>query len=65
MLKLEFVWENRILWTFKIQMDYPVLVKRQDLVVIPKKKQTCQQVDFVIPADHKIKIKKSKNSINT
>ena len=26
-----------------------------------KKKRTCRQVDFAIPADHRVKIKESKN----
>ena len=41
-------------------MDHLILAKRPDLVLINKKKRTCQLVDFVILVDYIVKIKESK-----
>ena len=40
-------------------MDHPILVKRQDQVLINKKKRTCQLMDFAIPTEHEVKIKEN------
>ena len=43
-----------ILWDFAIKMDHLILTRKQDLVVNnkKKKKRTCFQLDFTIPANH-------------
>ena len=45
MHKPESVLENethKVLWDFEIQMDHPVTTRRQDIVLINKKKIICQ-----------------------
>ena len=57
---LESVLENRthkLLWDFEIQTDDQISARRQDLMIINKKKRTCRIVDFAVPADHKVKLK--------
>ena len=39
---------------FEIQKNYPIQVKRQDLVLINMKKRTCDIVDFAEPTDHRL-----------
>ena len=56
---------NKILWDFVIQMDHPIWVRETELVLINKKERTCHIVDFVVPADHKMKVKESKKLDNT
>ena len=51
---------SKILSDFEIQMDHPIQARRPDLVLIYNKKRTCQQVDFVIPIDHWVKIRDHK-----
>ena len=36
-----------------------ILARKPNLILINKKKRTCHQVDFAIPADHRIKIKQN------
>ena len=58
--KPESVLENethKILWDFEIQTDHLITARRPDLVLINKKKRTCQIVDFAVPADHRVKLK--------
>ena len=43
-------------------MDHPILARRPDLVLINKKKRTCQLMDFAIPGDHRVKIKESEKT---
>ena len=62
MPKLESVLENgtqKILWDFDIQTDQRTTARRPDLVLINKKKRTYHLVNFVVPADHRVKIKES------
>ena len=52
MQKIESVLENethKILWDFKIQTYHQTSAWRTDVVLINKKKRTCQLVDFTIP----------------
>ena len=59
--KPESVLENKthkILWDFEIQTDHQIPARRPDLVVINKKERTCHLIDFAIPADHRVKLKK-------
>ena len=55
----------KILWDFDINMDPlmdPLIQPRKlHQVVLNKKIQMCHLVDFTIPADHRLKIKESKN----
>ena len=53
---------HKLLWDFKIQMDHLNSARRPNLVIINKKKRTCQRVDFSVPADHRIKLKESKKA---
>ena len=51
----EIIIENEthyILWDFELQMNHLFPALRPDLVIINKKKITCQLVYFVIPAHH-------------
>ena len=44
------IWEKKT-------TDPPILGRKPDLVVINKKKQTCQLVDFIVTTDCRVKIK--------
>ena len=46
-------------WDFKIRTGYLISVRRPDLVIVNKKKRTCWIVNFVLPADQRIKLKDS------
>ena len=49
---------HKLLWDFDIHADHLISARRPDLVIInKKKKRICKIVDFVVPADHKIKLK--------
>ena len=50
---------HKILWDLQIQTDHVILSKRQDLVLINKKKRTCWLVDFAVPTNYRVKIKES------
>ena len=50
---------DKLLWDFEIQTNHLILSRRPDLVIINKKKGTCQIVDFVVPADHRVKLKEN------
>ena len=56
--------KHEIFLDFEIQIDYPISARRPSLVLIKKKgkkkKRICHLVDFVLPEDHKVKIKESK-----
>ena len=49
---------HKLLWDFNIQTDHLIPVRRPELIIINKKKRTCKIVDFAVPADHRIKLKK-------
>ena len=51
----EFIQENemhKLLWNFDIQTDHLITDRQPDLIIVNKKKRTCQIVDFAILADH-------------
>ena len=48
---------HKLLWDFGIQTYHLISARRPDLIAINKKKRTCKNVDFVEPADHRIKLK--------
>ena len=47
---------HKLLWDFDIQTDHLITVRRPDLIVINKKKRTCEILDFAVLADHRIKL---------
>ena len=51
-----------ILWNFKIQTHFLISPRRPQIVLMNThtKRRTCYQVDFAVPADHRLKIKESK-----
>ena len=56
----EFVLENemhKFLWDFEIHTDYLIFTRNQTK---KKKKRTCWIADFVVLADHRVKLKESK-----
>ena len=52
-------WEMKLLGDFEIQIDHQITARRPDLVIINKKKRTCQIVDFVVLDDHRVKLKEN------
>ena len=50
-----------LLWDFDIQTDHIISTRRPDLIIINNnnKKRTWKFVDFVVPADHRVKLKES------
>ena len=56
---------HNILWDFEIQLDHLILARRPDQEKIKinkkkKEKRICPLMDFAVPADYRMKIKKSK-----
>ena len=51
---------HKLLWYFDIQTDHLISARQPDLIIINKKKRTCQIVDIALPANHKVKLKESK-----
>ena len=49
----------KIFWDFEMQTDHPIPARKPDIVLINKKKRTCHQVDFAIPADDWVRIKEN------
>ena len=47
---------HKLLWDFDIHTDDLISARRPDLILI-NKKRTCKNVDFAVPADHRIKLK--------
>ena len=56
---------HKILWDFELQTDYLISNRRPDLVKVnkkkkkKKKKRTRRIVNFVVPVDHRVKLKES------
>ena len=48
---------HELLLDFVIHTDHLISARRPDLIIINKKKRACKIVDFVVPADHRIKLK--------
>ena len=58
---LETIVENRtrkILWDFVIQMDHIITSLLPDLGIVNKEKRTCRIMDFAVPADLRVILKK-------
>ena len=50
---------QKVFRDFEIQTDHLISARWSDLLIVNRKKKTCQIVDFAIPADHRIKLKES------
>ena len=49
---------HKLLWDFDIQTDHLITTRRPDLIIINnKKKRICKIIDFLVSADHRIKLK--------
>ncbi len=48
---------HKLLWDIDIHMDHLISARRQNLIIINKKKRICKIVDFAVSADHRIKLK--------
>ena len=48
---------HKLLLDFDIHTDHLISARRPDLIIINKIKRTCKIVDFVVSADHRIKLK--------
>ena len=51
---------HKTLCNFEIQMDHQILARKPYLGLIDNKKGTCCSVDFIVLADHRVKINESK-----
>ena len=49
---------HKLLRDFDIHTDHLISTRRPDLIIINKKERICKIVDFAVPADHSIKLKK-------
>ena len=47
---------QKILWDFEIQTGHPVPGSKVDIVLNNKKKRIYHFVDFIVPADHRVKM---------
>ena len=61
--KLFLKMKHKILWDFEIRVNYPILPRRPNFMLINKKKRTCHLVDFVVPTEHRMKRKESKKIV--
>ena len=48
---------HKLLWHFDVKTDHLISARRPNLIIINNKKRICKIVDFVVPADHRIKLK--------
>ena len=49
---------HKLLCDFDKHTDHLISVSGPDLIVIKKKKRTSKIVDFAVPANHRLKLKK-------
>ena len=42
----------KLLWEFEMQMDYQILARRPDDILINKRVRTCRIMDFALPVKH-------------
>ena len=49
--------DYKILWDFSIQADHVKEARRPDLVIVDKKKKSCEIIDFVVPGDSRVEEK--------
>ena len=48
---------HKLLWDFEIQTDDLISDRRSDLIIINKKERTYRIVNFVVPTEHREKLK--------
>ena len=48
---------HKLLWDFDIHTNHLISARIPDLIIINKKKRTCNIADFAVPAGHRIKLK--------
>ena len=48
---------HKLLSDFDVQADHLISARRPYLIITNKKKRACKIADFVVPADHRIKLK--------
>ena len=46
--------EYKILWDFSIQTDHVIEARRPDMIIVEKKNNKCQVVDFAVPFDTRV-----------
>ena len=51
---------HELRWDFGKLTDHLIMARQSDLVIINKKRRTCRNVDFAVPADHTVKLKEDK-----
>ena len=53
--------KSKIIKIIEIQMHQLTMARIPDLVLVNKKQRTCKIPNFAVPADHRVKLKESKN----
>ena len=48
---------HKLQWDFDIHTDHLISARTPDLIIINNKKRIGKIMDFVVPADHRIKLK--------
>ena len=46
--------EYKILWDFSIQTDHVIEARRPDMIIVEKKNNKCQIIDFAVPFDTRV-----------
>ena len=46
--------EYKILWDFSIQTDHVIEARRPDMIIVDKKNNKCQIIDFAVPYDTRV-----------
>ena len=46
--------EYKILWDFSIQTDHVIEARRPDMIIVEKKNNKCQIIDFAVPYDTRV-----------
>ena len=46
--------EYKILWDFSIQTDHVIKARRPDMIIVEKKNNKCQIIDFAVPFDTRV-----------
>ena len=57
--------EYKILWDFSIQTDHVIESRRPDMIIVEKKNNKCQIIDFAVPFDTRVDEKKRKRYSST
>ena len=57
--------EHKTLWDFSIQTDHVIEARRPDMIIVEKKNNKCQIIDFAVPFDTRVDEKKRKRYSST